>query len=68
MKPGHNDTESLGDGDEDDAAALPASLLGIKLPLTISPTLTGTAAQMRSHKMLMSAGARMHLVQQRLPT
>ena len=45
MKPGHNDTESLGDGDEDDAAALPASLLGVKLPLTISPSLTGTVAQ-----------------------
>ena len=37
MKPGHNDTESLGDGDDDEVAVLPASLLGVKLPLTISP-------------------------------
>ncbi len=44
MKPGHNDVESVSDGDGDAVVALPASVASIKLPLQLGDTLTGVAS------------------------
>ena len=41
MKPGHNDVESVSDGDEGEVAALPASAASVDLPLRLGETLTG---------------------------
>ncbi len=44
MKPGHNDIESVSDGDGDEVAALPAAVASVNLPLQLGDTLTGEAS------------------------